>query len=264
MLGSRIDPLLAADHVRDTHQVVIDDVGQVIGRHAVGLEQDLRIDHVPVQVDVPAQQVIDTAAAGRLRHQHANHVGLAGGLTPGHLVFRQMQIRGLQGSAVAGLAARGAQGLELLGTSIADESLAGIHQLAGVLAIQFHALTLAIGTVVSAHVGALVPVQAQPAQGIEDRLLRLGGGTRAVRVLDAQEELAAVRTGKAIIEQRHVSGADMGITGGRWGDTGTNGHGLSVRLETRGIIVAGAANLMVGQITVLGEARFLHCPFLQR
>jgi hypothetical protein len=63
MLGSRIDPLLAADHVRDTHQVVIDDVGQVIGRHAVGLEQDLRIDHAPVELDLPAQQVMDTAAA---------------------------------------------------------------------------------------------------------------------------------------------------------------------------------------------------------
>ena len=34
------DPLLAAQDVTDRHQVIVDDVGEVIGRVAVRLEQD--------------------------------------------------------------------------------------------------------------------------------------------------------------------------------------------------------------------------------
>jgi hypothetical protein len=36
VLGRGGDPLLAAHDVRDAHQVVVDDDGQVVGREAVG------------------------------------------------------------------------------------------------------------------------------------------------------------------------------------------------------------------------------------
>ena len=44
VLGGGGDPLLGADDVGDLHEVVVDDVGEVVGGEAVGLEQDLVVD----------------------------------------------------------------------------------------------------------------------------------------------------------------------------------------------------------------------------
>jgi hypothetical protein len=38
--GRAADPLVGAQDVADLHEVVVDDIGQVIGRQAVGLQQD--------------------------------------------------------------------------------------------------------------------------------------------------------------------------------------------------------------------------------
>lgn len=80
----------------------------------------------------------------------------------------------------------------------------------------------------AAHIRALVPLDAQPAQGVEDLLLGLAGGTQLVRVLDAQDELATVLTGEAEIEEGDVGGTDVRVTGGRRRDAGADsGHGRS-------------------------------------
>ena len=41
VLGRGRDPLLGADDVGDAHEVVVDDVGQVVGGQAVALEEHL-------------------------------------------------------------------------------------------------------------------------------------------------------------------------------------------------------------------------------
>ena len=61
----------------------------------------------------------------------------------------------------------------------------------GVLAVDFGALGLAVGAVGTADVGAFVPVEAEPAEGVEDHLLGGGDEASAVGVLDAQDEFAA-------------------------------------------------------------------------
>ena len=57
VLGGGRDPLLGADDVGDLHEVVVDDVGEVIGGEAVGLEQDLVVDVVVGEGDGAAQLV---------------------------------------------------------------------------------------------------------------------------------------------------------------------------------------------------------------
>ena len=52
VLGQRREPLLRADDVGDAHQVVVDDVGQVIGREAVALEQDLIVHLGALEADL--------------------------------------------------------------------------------------------------------------------------------------------------------------------------------------------------------------------
>ena len=52
VLGGGGDPFLGADDVGDLHQVVVDDVGEVVGGEAVGLHEDLVVDVVVVEGDV--------------------------------------------------------------------------------------------------------------------------------------------------------------------------------------------------------------------
>ena len=59
VLGRGGDPLLGADDVGDLHEVVVDDVGEVVGREAVGLEQHLVVDVVVREGDVAAQLVAE-------------------------------------------------------------------------------------------------------------------------------------------------------------------------------------------------------------
>jgi len=48
----------------------------------------------------------------------------------------------------------------------------------------------------SADLGALIPIDAEPFEAVEDRLKRLGDVALGVGVVDAQDELAAVLAGE--------------------------------------------------------------------
>jgi hypothetical protein len=100
----------------------------------------------------------------------------------------------------------------------------GVEQLRGVRAVDLPALALAVRPLGAADVRALVPVQAEPAQRGENRGLALARAAHRVRVLDAQDELAAVLPGKAQVEERDVGRADVGVARGRGRDACANRH----------------------------------------
>ncbi len=77
VLGQRREPLLRADHVGDPHQVIVHHVGEVVGREAVALQQDLVVHLRPLEADLAAQQVADDHRLV-LGHGEADDVGLAG------------------------------------------------------------------------------------------------------------------------------------------------------------------------------------------
>ena len=91
------------------------------------------------------------------------------------------------------------------------------------LAVDLGALGLAIRAVGAADVGAFVPVEAEPAQGVEDHLLGGGDEAGAVGVLDAEDELAAALAGVDEVEQADVGGANVRVAGGRRGDADADG-----------------------------------------
>ena len=78
VLGGRGDPLFGADDIGDAHEVVVDDVGEVIGGEAVGLHEDLIVDVGVLEGDVAAEFVAEGRAAfeGDL---HADDEGLLRG-----------------------------------------------------------------------------------------------------------------------------------------------------------------------------------------
>ena len=69
-----------------------------------------------------------------------------------------------------------------------------------------------------------VAIEADPVQARDDGVNSIRRRTRAVGVLDAQEELAAGVLGIKVIEQRRTNATDVQIAGGRRRKTGNDGH----------------------------------------
>ena len=69
------DELSAAHDVRDVHQMVVDDIGKVVGRHAVALQENLIFEFLVLYGDDTVEDVVK----GRLtieRHFLADDVGI--------------------------------------------------------------------------------------------------------------------------------------------------------------------------------------------
>src|SRR5690606_41804349 len=103
--------------------------------------------------------------------------------------------------------------LQLLGRAVAVVRLALGQKLLHVLVVNVQPLALEVRAVGAAHFGTLVPVNAEPFQILDDGPRRLLRGALQVRVLDAQDEGAAVMAGKQPVEQCRPRPADVQIAG---------------------------------------------------
>src|SRR5690606_32290118 len=83
------------------------------------------------------------------------------------------------------------------------------------VAVDLSALRLAVRPVRTTDVDALVPVDAQPAQTVEQLLVALLAVARRIGVLDAEHELAAGVPRVGPIEQGGADEADVGSAGRR-------------------------------------------------
>ncbi len=129
----------------------------------------------------------------------------------------------------------GADLVQALGATEAGKGVPLGDQLVRILLVDLAALALPVWAMRATDVRTLVPLDTQPAQRIVDLLFGLTGRAQLISILDAQDELAAVLTGEAQVEQRDIGGADVRITGRRWRDAGANrGHGSSrTKMEKR-------------------------------
>ena len=100
-------------------------------------------------------------------------------------------------------------GVELLLGAEAGIGLALVPKLLGGLLVQVQALSLGVGAKIAAHLGTLVPVQAQPTHGAQDNLRVLVGRAGGVGVVDAQDERAAVCTGESPVIDSGAGAADV-------------------------------------------------------
>ena len=103
-------------------------------------------------------------------------------------------------------------GLDLLGGGEGLVQVARLEQLDGHLLVQVHALGLTVGLVRPSLAHALVPVQTQPGQGVQDGVEGLLGVTGGIGVLDPEDEGAPGVTGVGPVEQAgahhtHVRGS---------------------------------------------------------
>jgi hypothetical protein len=116
------------------------------------------------------------------------------------------------------LAVLGLPGVDLRARRGGPVGGAGVEQLLDDLAVALLARGL--------HERALVPVQAEPPQRVEDLLDGLGRRALPVGVLDAQQVAAAVVAGLQPVEERRPGAADVEVAGGRGSEADAHGRRL--------------------------------------
>jgi hypothetical protein len=89
------------------------------------------------------------------------------------------------------------------------------QQSIAVFPVDLGPLALAVRSRGTTDIRALVPLQTNPAQRVEDHLLAAGDETCAVGVLDAQHELAATLLCKNVVQQADVGCSNVRIACGR-------------------------------------------------
>src|SRR6266542_342827 len=227
------DVVLAADHMRDLHQRVVDDDSEVVLRPPVGPDDDRIAELLRVERDIAAHDVVecDLRAVGDLE---PNHGALARFHAPARLLGRQRPA----GAAIARRPCRReirlALGVELLRGTEAEVRVPAGHELVGVRRIEVEPLGLAIRPVQAADVRPLVPVQAEPSKILEDAVLRLARGAFGVGVLDAEDEGAVLPVRKQPVEQRRAGVAHVQLAGGAGCET--NSHQSLIPDPESGII----------------------------
>ncbi len=207
-----VDVVIAAQHMRDRHVDVVDDDGEVVGRHPVAAcdheivelgvgERDRTLDQV-VPADVAVIRIAEAHdGLHSCRRRHATRVLRA----PAAVVARLLAARHL---CLAQL-------LEFFLARVAAIGLAVGQQ-------PLDHVAVAVETVGLPH-RSLVVVEVEPAHAVENDLDGLLGRTLEVGVLDAQDELAAVMARERPAEQRRAGGAQVQHAGRAGSDAGADG-----------------------------------------
>ena len=220
--GRAREPLVSSHDVADLHEVVIDDDGQVVRRVAVRFQQHEVVQRLVLEDDVSAQDVVRHRLAGKRRLEPHNRCD-ATRLPLGALLGRQV-------TAVAIVARRLLAGLlrlphlgQALRRTVALVRFVLCQQPVSVRLVQLEPLRLHVRPEGTADIRPFVPVQAEPAQGREERLDAAFDITLLVGVLDAQDELTAVVPRQQPVVERRADVADVRLAGGRGGVAGADG-----------------------------------------
>src|SRR5262252_506751 len=209
--------VVAADHVGDLHGHVVDHHAKVVGGGAIRTHEDPVVEDGVVKGDSAEDRVLHRGLPVR-RHPQAKGVGLRG---------RHVDVT--TGAGIAELllasASRLPQDVQRLRSAATPVGAPLGEQSLGVRAIDVEAL----GLTVTGRRRPLVPVEPEPAHGRHDLIDVLGGGARAIRVLDAENEHALVVTGERPVEQGSASATHVEGAGGARGKANSDRirHGVS-------------------------------------
>ena len=226
MEGGRWQPFFATDDMSNFHKMVIDDVGKVIGGEVVSaLIKHFVIEDGGVYDHIATDDVIDMDILAGLNFE-AHSVLLAVGNKSLHFVGRQCE-------AVAHLKTGGrvileilyglALGVEFLGSVKGIVCTTGVKELLHIVTIDVATLALAIGTMVTTEGHAFVKFYAKPAERFKYIVLGTRHETLGVGVLNAEDEFAAMLTGKEIVVEGGAHAADVKRTRGTRCETHADG-----------------------------------------
>ena len=223
-------PFLSTDDLGDLHQVIVHDVGKMVGRQFIGpLPEHLVVEGVGVHFDVTSDQVIHLDnRVGR----HLEAYGPVGSLLkqpldlilregqrvahrhPCHLIVDKCLTCGF--SLSAGL-------FQSLGGVESIVGVAVLDQLLGVLAVDSAPLALAVRSVrmtlgrcldhLAVSVHAFVRNDAAPVKSLDDIFLGPGNEPVGVGVLDPDDEITSALLGIEVVIESRADSAHMQRTG---------------------------------------------------
>ncbi len=212
MQGGRGEPFLSADDMADLHQMVIDDVGQMVGGEVVGaLVQHLVVKDAGADGDLSADEVVDLHVAARL-DEETDNIGCALGdeavdLLAGHrqgVAHRHAGRRVILevGSLGAGL-------FKFLRCVECDVGFPRVKQVFDVSAIDVAALALLVRAVCATLAHPFVNPDSEPFERLVDIVFRSRDKTLGVGVFDSENHVAAVLAGENVVIQGGTHTSDV-------------------------------------------------------
>ena len=213
------EQVLAAQHVGDAHECVVDGVHEGVQRVAVGAHNHVVGHGASLEGDFTTDQVVEGDVL--VGHAQTPHGLAALGAVGFLLLFGEVtvvvvvaELRVLTGCLAALL--------HLVGGGEVFVHVAALNELLENLVVDACGLTLglAVGLVGAADADAFVPVDAEPVQGFEHLVERLFGVACRVGVFDAEDQLAA---GVACVGPVEEGGADHAHVRGA-GGRGAEAH----------------------------------------
>ena len=215
-------PFLAADDVRYLHQVVVHNVGEMVSWKLVGtLVEHLVVEDTAVDANLATNDVVHDDVAARL-NQEANHILLAFRDELLDLFFGESQrVAHLHSCAciVLEVLYLSTFRIEFFGRIKGDVGLPVVEKLLNILLIYIATLALAIRPMIAAEAHALVELDAEPLERLDDVFLCSRHEAARVGVFNAEDEVAAMLTGKEVVVERGTNTADMKRSGRAWSET---------------------------------------------
>ena len=200
----------AADNMGDVHQVVIHNIGEVIGREAVCLHQNLVIQLRIIHGDITINHVMEGGCAA-FGHFLANNEGFACGKLCLYLLRGQMQAMAVIFCEGNALCIGFLQAFQSFLGAEAVIRFALFHQLLCIIHIQTHAFALHIGAVFAADIGAFIMLKPCHFHGFINDIQRALHQTALIGILNTQDEFPTLRFCDEVFIKRSTQVADMHI-----------------------------------------------------
>ncbi len=202
------DMVFPAQHVRDLHQVVVDDDREVIRRDAVAFDDDEIARVFGGKRNFAFDHIVEGVGLV-LRHAetHARHAAF--GFERLALLRRQIAVSARITRRLAGVRLLFAFFFQFFFGAVAQVSQPFVEQFLPVDFINIETFGLAVRSVFSADIDAFVPIDAQPFHVFQLAFFAAGHVAFHVGILDANDEFAPLIASEQIIEQRRSGVADM-------------------------------------------------------
>ena len=215
VLGRGGQILAAPHHMGDAHEMIVDDVGEVVGGQTVPLQQHLIVQRAVLHGDVTEDGVVEGGGP------------LGGDLLPDHIRLTGLHaLEGvLQRQLTAGIGGAVELAAVLLRGAFFAEAVvraAFFHQKPGILTVGIPALRLDIRSHRAAYIGTLIVGKAALGHGSVNHIGGALHQTALIGVLNAEDERAAVAAGNEPGVQRRAQVAHMHIAGGGGGEPGAD------------------------------------------
>ena len=221
----RRDPLLATGDDRGTHEVVVDDVGEVVGREAVGF-QDHDIGVVVLKLDLAADGIVEFDFAIMVaKGTETDDPGDAGFDLRDPLINAEIPVAGVfpivSGKDFVGLLDF-ADGVKVLGG--AEIRIGGaiddhLFDDGAVDVAAFGLLIGPIGAFVAVRRVALIGNDAELAKLLDEQVAASGNGAFGVRILQTEEIDAAGLFSQGVGNEGREEASGVKKAGRGWGET---------------------------------------------